>query len=102
MKYISFIRQSRKNPENIDTFHTRLRKLLSGNCDFRDKDKEIKSQIIQGCCSTRLPTKESPTTRYVSDKLIKEARALERSDKHASEIENSSHKETSAKRHKHK
>ena len=41
----------------IDTFHTRLRK-LSENCEFDSNDKEIKSQIIQGCASTRLRHKE--------------------------------------------
>ena len=39
--------------ENMDSFHTRLRK-LGEHCDFANIDKEIKSQIIQDCTSTRL------------------------------------------------
>ena len=42
--------------EPIDSFHTRLCK-LSENCEFDSNDKEIKSQIIQGCASTRLRRK---------------------------------------------
>ena len=34
--------------ETIDQFATRLRQ-KSENCEFADKDGEIKSQIIQGC-----------------------------------------------------
>lgn len=35
------------------TFHTRLRK-LARNCEFTDVDREVKTQIIQGCLSQRL------------------------------------------------
>ena len=70
--------------EPIDTFHTRLRK-LSENCEFDSNDKEIKSQIIQGCASTRLRRKALRDDMTL-DTLIKEARALELSEKHASQI----------------
>lgn len=72
--------------ECMDVFHTRLRK-LSENCEFHDRDKEIKSQIIQGCGSTRLRRKALREDLKLED-LIKEARALELSDKQAAEIEN--------------
>ena len=42
--------------ETIDQFATRLRQKAE-DCDFTDKDGEIKSQIIQGCYSHRLRTK---------------------------------------------
>ena len=46
-------RQARQDPnENIDAFTTKLRK-LSENCEFGNVDNEIKTQIIQGCSSTR-------------------------------------------------
>ena len=42
-------RQTTQQPgETLDKFYIRL-KLLSKNCDFRDVDREIKSQIIQKC-----------------------------------------------------
>ena len=45
-------RQSKQSKdESIDSFHTRLRQ-LSINCEFADSDKEVRSQIIQGCYST--------------------------------------------------
>ncbi|XP_060556789.1 uncharacterized protein K02A2.6-like [Ruditapes philippinarum] len=71
--------------ENIDSFHTRLRH-LSINCEFSETDKEIKSQIIQGCTSTRLRRK-ALRDDLTLDSLIKEARTLELSDQQASEIE---------------
>ena len=61
--------------EPIETFHTRLRK-LSENWEFDSKDKEIRSQIIQGCASTRLRRKTLRDDMTL-DTLIKEARALE-------------------------
>ena len=42
--------------ETIDAYHTRLRKVCE-NCNFINNDKEIKSQIIQCCSSTRLRRK---------------------------------------------
>ena len=39
--------------ETIDRFHTRLRKLAK-TCEFTDVEREIKTQIIQGCLSQRL------------------------------------------------
>lgn len=74
--------------ENIDSFHTKLR-TLSENCDFTDKNKEIKSQIIQGCSSTRLRRKALREELSLDD-LIKAARALELSESQASQIENNS------------
>jgi hypothetical protein len=47
-------REAKQEPgETIDTFHTKLRQ-LSLTCEFDNNDKEVKSQIIQGCSSTRL------------------------------------------------
>ena len=74
--------------EPTDTFHTRLRK-LSENCKFDSNDKEIGSQIIQGCDSTRLRRKALRDDMTL-DTLIKEARALELSEKHVSQIEHKS------------
>ncbi|XP_053381714.1 uncharacterized protein LOC128549223 [Mercenaria mercenaria] len=80
-----FRQTKQESSETIDTYHTRLRQLCE-NCEFAEKDKEIKSQIIQGCQSTRLRRKALKQD-ITLDELIQEARALELSDKHASEIE---------------
>ena len=42
--------------ETIDQFVTRLRQ-KSANCEFTDKDAEIKSQMIQGCVITKTANK---------------------------------------------
>lgn len=42
--------------ETLDQYHTRLRRLAK-NCGFTDKDKEIKSQLIQKCTESRVREK---------------------------------------------
>ena len=42
--------------KTIDQFATRLRQKAE-NCEFVEKDGEIKSQVIQGCWSSKLRVK---------------------------------------------
>lgn len=80
-------RQCKQNPgESIDEFHTRLRQ-MSKNCEFTDKDKEIKSQIIQCCSSSRLRRKALKTPKITLTNLLDEARSLEISEVQAQGIE---------------
>jgi hypothetical protein len=58
------------------------------NCEFADTSKEVKAQIIQGCHSTRLRRKALRDDTYLTG-LLSAARALELSEKHATEIEQS-------------
>lgn len=71
--------------ESIDTFHTRLRQ-LSLTCEFAENDKGLKSQIIQGCNSTRLRRRALREDMSLND-LLKLARSMEISNRQASEIE---------------
>ena len=69
-------RQAKQQPdEGIDGYLTRLRQ-LSINCDFTEKDKEVKSQIIQGCSSSRLRCRALPEDQTLDD-LLKLARSME-------------------------
>jgi len=67
--------------ESIDSFHTRLRQ-LAHNCEFTENDREVKSQIIQGCQSTRLRRKALREDLNL-ETLLSSARALEISEKQA-------------------
>ncbi|XP_035827506.1 uncharacterized protein LOC106012713, partial [Aplysia californica] len=79
-------RQARQEAgENIDSFCTRLRK-LAATCDFQDSDRELKSQILQGCTSQRLRRRALRDDLDLQN-LLKAARALEISDEQAQEIE---------------
>ena len=50
-------RQAKENmDEDMTTYYTRLRQ-LSSTCEFTDVDREIQSQIIQNCSSSRLRRK---------------------------------------------
>lgn len=80
-----FRQAKQQQDEGIDSFLTRLRQ-LSINCEFPDTDKEVKSQIIQGCSSSRLRRRALREDQSLEN-LLKLARAMEFSDKQASEIE---------------
>ena len=71
--------------ESIDSFHTRLRSLAS-HCEFHDTDREILSQIIQGCKNSKLRRKALKDNLSLTDTL-KEARAQELAESRAAEIE---------------
>lgn len=71
--------------ESIDTFHTKLRQ-LSLTCEFAENDKELKSQIIQGCNSTRLRRRALREDMSMND-LLKLARSMKISDRQAIKIE---------------
>ena len=72
--------------ESMDEFVTRLRQLAS-DCEFQDKDGEIKSQIIQCCSSNRLRRKALKTPNITLTNLLDEARSLEISESQALGIE---------------
>ena len=72
--------------ETIDQFVTRLRQ-KSANCEFTDKDAEIKSQMIQGCASQRLRTKCLEQDKTLTD-LLTMARTMEVAQKEAKRMEN--------------
>ena len=68
-------RQAKQSPEEtIDSFNTRIRQ-LSLNCEFADTSKQVKSQIIQGCHSTRLRGKALHDDTDLTG-LLSAARAL--------------------------
>ncbi|CAC5376149.1 unnamed protein product [Mytilus coruscus] len=76
--------------ETIDAFHTKLRQ-LSVNCEFTDDNREVKSQIVQGCSSSRLRRKALREDMTL-EQLLLSARALELSEKQANEIEHKDEK----------
>ena len=80
-----FRQASQNHGESIDSFYTRLRKLAS-TCEFHDVDKEILSQILQGCLSTRLRRK-ALKDNYSLTQVLDEARAIELSESRASVME---------------
>ena len=80
-----FRQAKQEESETVDTFHTRLRQ-LSINGDFATDDKEIKSQIIQGYHSSRL-RRRALREEMKLDTLLSSDRALELSDKQATDID---------------
>ena len=85
---IYMFRQAKQQTgENMDAFHPRLQQ-LSKNCEFENRDREIKSQIIQSCVSQRLCRKALKTSDMTLKQLLDEARAYESSKEQASGIEN--------------
>ncbi|XP_061176120.1 uncharacterized protein K02A2.6-like [Saccostrea echinata] len=70
-------RQAKQNSsETMDSYHTRLRQLAE-NCEFEDIDREIKSQVIQGCESSRLRRKALREPDLTLQQILDSARAME-------------------------
>ena len=77
-------RQAKQNQtEDIASYLTRLRQLAT-TCDFSDTNRELKSQLIQGCRSNRLRRKALTDPTLTLDKLFEMARAAELADAQSS------------------
>ena len=77
-------RQAKQNQtEDIASYLTRLRQLAT-TCDFSDANRELKSQLIQGCRSNRLRRKALTDPTLTLDKLFEMARAAELADAQSS------------------
>jgi hypothetical protein len=74
--------------ETLDEYHTRLRKLAT-TCELTDADREIKTQIIQSCVSTRLRRRALRHSTLTLSALLAEGRSFEVSEKQAKGIEKS-------------
>ena len=79
--------------EMSDRFLTRLRQKAS-NCEFTDKNTEIKSQMIQGCLSQKLRTKCLEEDKNLAD-LLTVARTMEIAQKQAKCMTNNGQSEQS-------
>ena len=93
-----FRQSKQRDSETIDEFCTRLRQ-LSVTCEFHDKNREIKNQILMGCKSGQLRRKALRDDMDL-DNLLKAARTLELASSHAQEIEQSQNSSKFEKSHK--
>ncbi|KAJ8037230.1 hypothetical protein HOLleu_17995 [Holothuria leucospilota] len=87
-EYAIFKFRQAKQGENemLYMFATRLRQLAK-YCQFVDVDKEIKSQIIQSCSSSRLRRNVLKKPNLTLTEILDLVRALMISDQNATEIE---------------
>lgn len=81
-----FRQANQKQAETLDQFQTRLRQLAE-TCEFQNTDREVKSQIVQGCTSTRLRRKALRDTKLTLTDLLSHGRAMETSETQAQGIE---------------
>ena len=79
-----FRKCSQKENETIDSYNTRLQSLAE-NCEFDNKDKEIKMQIIHKCKSDRLRKKALQQSMNLEEILSLE-RSMEIASLHAAEM----------------
>ena len=83
---VHMFRQAKQmSGETMDRFHTRLRKLAK-TCEFTDVEREIKTQIIQGCLSQRLRRRALRETISLTQ-LLDYGRSLETSETQARGME---------------
>ena len=72
-------RQTQQLPdggETLDQFHARLQQ-LSKNCNFSNKDCEIRLQIIQKCAMTKIRDKGLSEADITLEQLLRYGRTLE-------------------------
>jgi hypothetical protein len=81
-----FRQEKQRTGEALDQYATRLRKLAS-TCEFTDLNKELKSQIILGCVSSRLRRRALRESTLTLDQLLSHGRAMETAEKQATNIE---------------
>ena len=84
---ILFRREKQQKTESIDQYCTKLRKLAE-KCNFADQDREIKTQIIEGCLSSQLRRKVLEKDRTLEE-LLELARSLSLSECRMKEVETS-------------
>ncbi|XP_069105895.1 uncharacterized protein [Argopecten irradians] len=91
---------SQESGESIDAFTTKLRQ-QSSRCDFVNPEKAIKSQIIQGCCSSKL-RRRALREEISLDNLLQLARSMEIADTQAEVIEKRNQRDTGMSEEVHK
>ena len=91
-------RQAKQKPdESLDSYHTRLRH-LSQTCEFSDPAKEIKDHIILTCTSNSL-RRRALRDNLDLPHLMKTGRAIELSEKQASQVEQQEFSSVNSVRH---
>jgi hypothetical protein len=81
-----FRQEKQRTGETLDQYATRLRKLAS-TCEFTDLNKELKSQIILGCFSSRLRRRALRESTLTLDQLLSHGRAMKTAEKQGPNIE---------------
>jgi hypothetical protein len=88
-----FRQEKQRTGETLDQYATRLRKLAS-TCEFIDLNKELKSQIILGCVSSRLRRRALRESTLTLGQLLSHGGAMETAEKQATNIEQTLNKRT--------
>ena len=90
---IFVFRQTQQLPgggETLDQFHARLLQ-LSKNCNFANRDGEIRSQIIQKCAMAKIRDKGLSEADITLEQLLRYGRTLESTIQQSLVMSNSAH-----------
>ena len=83
-----FRQAKQESGEDIMTYYTRL-KHLAQTCEFADTDREIKSQIVQLCSSTKLRRKALSDPSISLQALLDYGKTLELTETQVKDLKNS-------------
>ena len=72
----TFRQAQQKNEESLDQFHAKLQQLAK-NCEFANKDREIKSQVIQKCLLQKVRDKGLCESGFTLEQLLTYGRTVE-------------------------
>ena len=90
----TFRQTQQKSEETLDQFHARLQQ-ISKNCNFQDKNREIKSQIIQKCSMPKIRDKGLSEVNITLPQLLTYGRTLEATVQQAKIMSNAASNGTS-------
>ncbi len=90
----TFRQTQQKSEETLDQFHARLQQ-ISKNCNFQDKNREIKLQIIQKCSMPKIRDKGLSEVNITLPQLLTYGRTLEATVQQAKIMSNSASSGTS-------
>ena len=77
-----FRTRAQEQGETLDMYITELKKLAKF-CNFQNLDRELKSQIIQNCCLTKLRTQSLENCDWTIKQVLDKGRAMELSERQA-------------------
>ena len=89
-----FRTRAQEQGETLNMYVTELKKLAK-SCNFQNLDRELKSQIIQNCRSTKLHTQSLENRDWMLKQVLDKGTAMERQ---SGNIEDTKYRRTESKR----
>lgn len=98
VEMFTFRQARQQDGETNDMFHTRLQQ-MARNCNYGDKNREVKAQLTIGCTSTELRRKMLKKPALALEAVLNKVRALEAAETQAEKMEKETEQAAHAIKH---